>query len=261
MIPAGKATFYRLTAEELQRKKERDSIGLLAEKRLHSILKRWVTDDFSCHEVRIGGEAGGKRYAVADVCLPNGEIAEIQTGALYPLRQKMDFYLNGTSRRVTLIHPVIAEKYLNRIPAEGSAGGTRRKSPKKETVLSAAGQLKPFVRYFETGRFEVWFVTLAAEEFRLSGGASTHGGRGGRGKRFDLIPTELLGVTVINSIADLRPLLPENLPAHFTAKEFAACARPIGGFALYDLLFVLEAGGLIEKCGRKGRSAVYERKY
>ena len=40
MIPAGKATFYRLTAEELQRKKERGSIGLLAEKRLHSVLKR-----------------------------------------------------------------------------------------------------------------------------------------------------------------------------------------------------------------------------
>lgn len=259
MIPSGKATFYRLTAEEVQRKKERGSIGLLAEKRLHSVLKRWVTDDFSRHEVRVRSETGGKRFAVADVCLENGEVAEIQTGALYPLCRKMDFYMNDTNRRVTLIHPVLTEKHVTRISPEGGTVGTRRRSPKRETVLAAAGQLKPFAKYFETGRFEVWFVSLAAEEFRLSRVSSRGKGRGSR--RFELIPTELFGVTVLKSLRDLLPLLPEDLPARFTAKEFAARVRPIDSFALYDLLFVLEEGGLLQKCGKEGRSAVYEKRY
>lgn len=254
MIPAGKTTFYRLSAEELQRSKTRDSIGLLAEKRLHATLKRWVADDFSLHEVRVRSETGSKRYAVADVCLENGEIAEIQTGALYPLCRKMDFYMRETTRRVTLIHPVLAEKYISRIGGGGEVGA-RRKSPKKETVLAAAGQLKPFVHYFETGRFEVWFVLLTAEEFRLAAPLKKGKGRGVR--RYELIPTELHGVTVLRGVQDLLPLLPPDLPESFTAKEFAAKARPIGGFALYDLLAVLEAGGILQKCGKKGRSFVY----
>lgn len=257
MTPAGKATFYRIAAEELAREKARESIGLLAEKRLHSVLKRWVTDDFACHEVRIRGKDNTKRYAVADVCLPDGEIAEIQTGALYPLCGKMEFYFKETNRPVTLIHPVIAEKHVSWISPEDGSVSARRKSPKKETVLSAAGQLKPFAAYFETGRFEVWLPVLRAEEYRLADGWGRGGKRGSH--RFELIPTDLSEVVVLRGARDLIPFLPPDLPARFTAKELAALAKPLSGFALYDLLALLCAGGVLFKAGKAGRSTVYEK--
>ena len=259
MTPAGKATFYRIAAEELSREKARESIGLLAEKRLHSVFKRWVTEDFACHEVRIRGENSSKRYAVADVCLPGGEIAEIQTGALYPLCKKMEFYLKETTRPVTLIHPVITEKHVSWISPEDGSVSARRKSPKRETVLNTAGQLKPFAAYFETGRFEVWLPLIRAEEYRLADGWGRGGKRGSH--RFERIPTDLSEVVVLRGVRDLIPYLPPDLPARFTAKEFAARAKPLGGFALYDLLALLCAGGVLQKTGKEGRSSVYETRF
>lgn len=259
MTPAGKATFYRIAAEELSREKARGSIGLLAEKRLHSVFKRWVTEDFACHEVRVRGENNPKRCAVADVCLPGGEIAEIQTGALYPLCRKTEFYLKETDCSVTLIHPVITEKRVSWISPEDGGVSAGRKSPKKETVLNTAGQLKPFAQYFETGRFEVWFPLIRAEEYRLADGWGRGGKRGSH--RFERIPTELSEVVVLRGVRDLIPFLPESLPRRFTAKEFAARAKPLGGFALYDLLALLCAGGVLQKTGKEGRSNIYEKRF
>ena len=40
---------------------------------------------------------------------------------------------------------------------------------------------------------------------------------------------------------------------------FAALAKPLSGFALYDLLALLCAGGVLFKAGKAGRSTVYEK--
>ena len=91
-----KITFEKLCYEELGRVKERDGIGLYAEKRLHSVLKRWLCDDFATHEQNVAGRDEKKRKFIADVLTPDGHIFEIQTGSLYPLQQKLAFYLEKT---------------------------------------------------------------------------------------------------------------------------------------------------------------------
>ena len=93
MRESDKIRFERLCHEELLRTKERDGIGLLAEKRLHSVLKRFVCDDFSCHEQKVPAQDEKKRRFVADVRTKDGHIFEIQTGKIYPLRQKITFYM------------------------------------------------------------------------------------------------------------------------------------------------------------------------
>ena len=55
MTLAEELRFSRLCHEELSREKVRDGIGLLEEKRLHSIFKRWVCDDFATHEQKVTG--------------------------------------------------------------------------------------------------------------------------------------------------------------------------------------------------------------
>ena len=84
----GKITFARLCHEELLREKERDSIGLYAEKRLHSVLKRWMYDDFNAHEKKVPERDGKISRFVADVLTPSGEIIEIQTGEPFRLAKK-----------------------------------------------------------------------------------------------------------------------------------------------------------------------------
>lgn len=254
MSEADRVRFARLCHEELLRDKERESIGLLAEKRLHAVLKRFVCDDFACHEQKVPQRDGKKRGFVADVLTPAGEIFEIQTAALYPLRRKITFYMQETACRVTVVHPLIAAKTICWMdPATGEVTA-RRRSPRHDTPLSFLGELKPYLPYLGSPRFAVWLPCVAAEEYRLLDGWARGGKRGSH--RYELIPLELTNLFRLAAREDYAVLLPADLPAAFTAKTFGKTAK-IGGYALYDALAVFEGLGAIEKCGKEGRAALY----
>ena len=114
-------SFARLCHEELSREKVREGIGLLEEKRLHSVLKRWICDDFETHEQKVPGRGEKSRKFVADVLTKSGEIFEIQTADLYPMKKKIEFYMSETDHPVTVVETetngpvllVIKESYGN----------------------------------------------------------------------------------------------------------------------------------------------------
>ena len=150
-------TFQKLCYEELLREKERNGIGLYAEKRLHSVLKRWMYDDFTAHEQKVPERGGKISRFVADILTPEGEIIEIQTGELYPLARKIAFYMEKTDLSVTLVHPLIAEKHICWIDPETGEAASRVKSPKRDSALSGLALLKPFAPYLGDARFTVMF--------------------------------------------------------------------------------------------------------
>lgn len=249
--------FLRFCGEELLRRKERSSIGLLSEKSLHSVLKYWVSDDPSDHEVKIFTNAEKKGYVVADVLTKDGEIVEIQTGKLYPLLKKMTFYMESTDRSITLIHPVFEKKTLSWLDPEIGEVVRRRVSPKKETPISAVGLLAPFAAYLGDARFSFWVPLLCVEEYRFLDGWGDGGKRGSH--RYEIFPNDCLSVTVLKTKADYAALLPNDLPPRFTAKEFAAKTRLGRGFLLYDTLAVYCALGILKKGEKIGRSYIYEK--
>lgn len=255
MVPRDRSIFLRCCREESAEQKTRDSIGLLSEKQLHGALKRWVTEDISCHEKKVTANDGTKTFAVADVLTPDREIAEIQTGSLYPLCRKIAFYMEKTDCRVTLIHPLATRKYLSWIDPVSGDITPRRRSPKAKTPLSALGELKPFLPYLGDPRFTVWFPALAMEEYRFLDGRGAGRKRGSH--RMELFPTDLVGVTVLQTKEDYRALFPAGLPPSFTAKEFSARTRLGTGYNLYDVLAVFCALGVLEKGEKRGRSYVY----
>ena len=259
-MQAGKINFLRLLGEELSRQKVRDGIGLLAEKRLHGLLKRWVVDDPACHEVKIVGEGEKPRKFVADVLTPEGEIVEVQTGKLYPMREKLAFYMEQTSYRVTVLHPIYAIKYISWLAPHSGEVTARKKSPLHETPLHALAELKPFIPYLGNARFSLCLPALEVEEFRLLDG---WGGGGKRGShRFELMPLSLLDTYYFSTMGDYAALFPENeeFRAPFTAKAFGKTTR-LRGYALYDALAVFEALGVIERCGKQGRATLYQKTY
>ena len=252
----GKIRFERLCFEELSRVKERDGIGLLAEKRLHSVLKRWMYDDLAAHEIRVFDREGNKSRFVADVLTPEGEIFEIQTADLYPMRKKIEFYMEQTDHPVTVVHPLIAQKHVSWMDPESGEVGRRRKSPLHDTPLTGLAQLKPFTDYLGNSRFTLIFPFLSLDEYRLLDGWGRNKKRGSH--RYELFPLGLEDTLILSQKQDYLDLFPCDLPTPFTAKSFGEHTR-LGGYALYDVLAVFESLGVIRRCGKERRATLFER--
>ena len=258
MSDIGKIRFLRLAGEELSRVKTRDGIGLLAEKRLHGTLKRWICEDEAYHEVKVTGKGEKKRRFVADVLTAEGEIFEIQTGKLYPMRGKIDFYMQETDYPVTVLHPLFREKWITWLDPTTGEVTARKKSPLHENPLHAVAELKPFLPYLGTAHFALCLPALEVEEFRLLDGWGKGGKRGSH--RYELMPLSLLDTLWLREKANYTTLFPtdERLQTPFTAKAFSRVTH-LRGYALYDALTVFEALGVIEKCGKDGRATAWRR--
>lgn len=258
MNDIGKIRFLRLAHEELSRIKTRDGIGLLAEKRLHSTLKRWICEDTRCHEVKITGKGEKKRRFVADILTKNGEIFEVQTGKLYPIRAKIHFYMTETDYHVTLLHPLLREKWICWLNIETGEATARKKSPLHETALHALAQCKPFLPYLGTKRFSICLPALEAEEFRLLDGWGRKGKRGSH--RYELIPLALLDTLSLKERTDYVALFPTDarLNTPFTAKTFGKIAH-LKGYDIYNALAVFEGLDVIKKSGTEGRAALWQK--
>ena len=100
---------------------------LYAEKRLHRILKDFISEDKATQEQSVG------KYT-ADAIVGE-EIFEIQTKSLRPLLPKLSYYLENTEYRVTVVHPIVAEKTLIRAERETGEVLSCKRSPKKGRVF------------------------------------------------------------------------------------------------------------------------------
>ncbi|MBR7181761.1 MAG: hypothetical protein IKD28_03145 [Clostridia bacterium] len=252
----GKIAFARLCHEELSRDKLRDGIGLYAEKRLHGLLKRWVFDDLSAHEQKVAERGGKQSRFVADVLTPDGEIFEIQTAKLYPLRKKIAFYMEKTDYRVTLVHPLAVKKYVSWLDPTSGEVTKRTRVSRTATPLTGISELRPFLKYLDDPRFSVMFPLVELDEYRLLDGWSRDRKRGSH--RYELIPLALHDTCVIESGADILAHFPEGLPDEFVAKDFAKATR-LQGYALYDALAVFVALGAIAPDGKRGRAVLYRK--
>lgn len=257
-MEAGKIRFMRLLHEELSRERVRDGIGLLAEKRLHALLKRWVEEDSTRHEVKVTGRGEKPRRFVADILTAAGEIVEVQTGKLYPLRQKLAFYMEQTHHPVTVLHPLFATKYISWLDRETGEIASRKKSPHHEGVLHGIAQLKPFIPYLGSPRFTLCLPLLEVDEYRLLDGWSHNKKRGSH--RYEIIPMSLLDTCYFREKGDYAAAFPADarLEGAFTAKVFGKVTR-LRGYALYNALAVFEGLGVIEKCGKEKRAALYRK--
>ncbi len=240
-------------------------IGTLREKRLHAAIKRYLCPDDSCHERPVADllctdESPAKtRHMVADI-LCDGEILEVQTGGFFPLRDKVAWYLGHTACRVTVVHPVPAVRYLSWIdPGDGSIL-SRRRTPKRGTVMSVAKELYWLSDFVGDPRFSLRILLIELEEYRMADGWSRDGKRGS--SRYERFPTALLGDVTLSTPADYATyFLPSKapLPSPFTAADYAR-ATGIRGKATYSTLRILEHLRIIRETEEKlGRSRGYER--
>lgn len=243
-----KEKFEALCASEsytLSALSEEEGIGIYNEKRLHKILKRSICDRESCFEVKVG------KYT-ADI-LADGRIYEIQCAGLYPLKDKIAYYLAETDCEITVVHPLIVKRTIIRAEREMGEVARVRRSPKKERVEDILPMLFHLAHAFESGRFSLSLVLIEVEEYRYSEAV-----RYRRSGRYDseLFPTAFVGIEEFSSPHDFERFIPSELRGReFSPAEYIP-HTPLKARDAYSALKFLAEVGLLSR-RKDGRRVLY----
>ena len=243
-ISADTEKFEALCRECSDKWRAVDAIGTYNEKRLHMIFKRFFCSEPECYEIKVGNY-------VADI-LNCGRITEIQTGHLYPLREKLGFYLEQTEYAITVVYPVIESKRIVRIERDTGEVIRSRRSPKRVGYGEIMTELYKIAEFIGNKRLEIVIPHIAVEEHRYSD--ERHRYR--RAGKFDseVFPQKLLEYERFCGVEEYAFLL-DGTPESFTAKEYGVITG-LKGRGLYSTLNLLCSLGLLTR--RKGDARAYE---
>lgn len=219
-------------------------IGTLGERTLHAALKLYYEPDTDLHEVGVG------RY-VADIKNADG-ITEIQTRGFSSLGKKLDAFL--PEGQVTVVYPLAAKKWIAMLDPETGTLGEKHRSPKKETPLDALWELSFILPHLGDANLTVRLPMLEVLEFRRRGGRRWKNST----TRLERLPLDLIDEAVFRTKDDYRALLPAELPAVFTAADFAKAAKRSKNFT-QKALKTLCALDAVERCGKAQNAYLYRR--
>ncbi len=228
---------------------QEEGIGTLQEKRLHSVVKHFLCEDESFHEVGVQGS----RY-VSDVRIGN-EVYEVQTGAFHPMAKKIAYYLENTDYTVHIVHPVPWVRWLSWIDESVPEVSPRKRVARTEKTVDLLAQLYCLLPFLNNPRLHFQLLYVEVYDFRLKAG-----GKEGRKKsmRYERIPLSLLGQRHFHGREDFRLLIPEGLPQHFTVGDFSKLSG-LRGRDAYSAVRVLAAMELVQQGENIGRSMGWRR--
>ncbi len=246
------ARFERLCIEAAGRGRTDGAYGFgtLAEKRLHAVIKKYLCEDERLHEVPLEG-----RRFVADIC-EGREITEVQTGGFYPMRKKIDYYLQNTEYTVTVVHPIAAVRRLSWVDPESFEIQKPRRVA-GERAIALLPELYSLLPHLGDPRLRFRLLLLEVHDFRLQNGKRSADGKKGS-TRYERMPISLIDELDFCSPEDFRIFIPDALPAHFTVKMFAELTK-LRSRDAYSAVRVLDALGLIEKAPDIGRAMAWTR--
>ena len=233
--------FKRAKAKILAETVSTEGVGGLNERSIHKILKLAIEPNTDCHEVKFLG-------SVADVKNEQG-IFEIQTKSAYTIKRKLEKFLEHSP--VTLVVPIIKEKYLRYVDAETGEILPPKRSPRPESVYTALNSMFSLTSLFSLDNFKLMLVFLSADEYKYK--VKKKGQR-----RLDAIPREILEVREITSPEDFSEFFPRTLGEEFVAREFARAIKKSSRFTYFVIKFY-ENLGFIENIGKRGRAILYRR--
>lgn len=215
---------------------------------LHRQLKDHYAPRGALVEQRVG------RYRI-DV-VRGRELIEIQLASLSAIRDKIATLL--TEHRVRIVKPIIATKYLVKQKRAGGEVVSRRRSPKRGTLLDVFEELAHFTRVYPHPRLKLEVVLIEVEEWRFPG----HGRRRRWRKNDHQVEDQRLiavgeGMT-FRSAADLGKLLPPKLPRPFHTGHIAA-GLEVQRWIAQRMAYCLRQTGAIETVGKERGAWLYKR--
>ncbi|MCL2129932.1 MAG: hypothetical protein FWH35_06215 [Treponema sp.] len=223
------------------------AIGTMKESSLHRSLK-FEYSGWEGHTETLAGSY------VCDGRTKKGELIEVQTGSFGPLKEKAKKLT--IKNKLRIIHPIIAQKFIELYSVEGALLH-KRKSPKKGSIWDLFNALiyAPELPLLKNLAIELAVVDVM--EKRVDDGKGSWRRKGV--SIADHAISARHGSVLLKSQKDYLKFIPFIKNEQFTVKEFGGKAG-IGTDLARKTLYVLGKMGLVEKTGKQGRAFVYRRK-
>lgn len=218
---------------------------------LHKRLKEIYASDESQIEQRVG------RFII-DV-IRGKELIEIQFSSLSSINRKVETLLKD--HKVRVVKPLVMQKQLVRCAAKGEQAVSRRKSPKRGSLLDIFDELIYFTRVFPHRnlilevpliRIEEWTYPTPASKMRVR--------RRRRPKKYtveDQKLVEVLETYEFRKSSDLIKLIPsKELPKPFDTAQLASALQTKRWIA-QKVAYCLRHMKAIKEVGKKGNAILY----
>lgn len=213
---------------------------------LHHSLKDVYSDGQAQTEVKVG------RYRIDVVAF--GELVEIQVSRLSAIRKKVAALLG--EHRVRVVKPLIREKLLVKQETAEGPVISRRRSPKRGSLLDLFDELCAFRGIFPHPQLAVEVVLVDVEEWRLPRPTPKRRYRQRDYSVFDLRLREICEIRCLRSASDLLQMIPLGLAEPFDTGMLAA-AMGIPRWQARRVVYGLRVLGGIEQVGKCGNAKLY----
>lgn len=215
---------------------------------LHQRMKRMYAKDESQVEQRVG------RYVI-DV-VRGKELVEIQFSSLAAINRKIAALVEENTVRV--VKPLVVRKQLIRCAAKGERVVSRRKSPKRGSILDLFDELIYFTRVFPHPNLTLEVPLIHIEEWTYPT-PKTKKRRRRPPKKFTVEDQRLVDVVEtfeFHTSRDLLKLIPGKLPTTFDTADIAtALDQP--RWVAQKVAYCLRHMQAITETGKKGNAILY----
>lgn len=215
---------------------------------LHRELKQRYVTEGALVEQRVG------RYRI-DV-VRGKELVEIQLASLSAIRDKIAALVKD--HRVLVVKPIIAGKFLVKRRRAGGRIVSRRRSPKRRTLLDLFEELVHFTRVFPHRRLTLEVPLVEIEEWRYPGHGRRRWRRDNDHQVEDQRLLHVLEVHRFHVAADLCRMLPESLPQPFHTGLMAE-GLGVERWIAQRMAYCLRRTGAIQSVGKLRGAWLYER--
>ena len=222
------------------------NIGVLNEGALHAALKAQYVGADGQVEVSFGD-------FVADV-LCDGVIYEIQTSSFSGLARKM--HALAELSPIVLVHPIPQAKYLLRLRDTETGEFTRRRSPKRGTIVHILRELVYLPELLNHPNFSVEVVLTEEEELQTYDPKARRGRGGWRRKGRHLL--NVVERCRLSCADDLWSFVQDGVPEEFATQELAAAMGQPKSLA-QQLAYCLRHLSAVDICGKTGNALIYRR--
>ncbi len=224
----------------------KNGIGTLNEHSLHSIIKNYIEEDESKHEVKVCGY-------VADIFNDNG-ITEIQTRNFSVLNRKLEKYLD--EHDVTIVYPCAHIKHIVWIDPETGECVKRNRSPRVGDGRAFLYEASRIRTYLGHPRLKFVVMLIDMDEHKLLNG------RGPERKIFasreEMRPLSLFDIIEIHKASDLKKILPPDFPGDsFKFSDFEKVMRMKGRTARFSMNALVEFGA-VDIVGKDKNAFIYK---
>lgn len=227
------------------------TFGTFSEKSMHRILKNYIDQDTSHHEISIGKH-------IADI-FDGKKITEIQTRDFKSIKQKLPILLKDYP--VEIVFPVCKEKFVCWVDNETGEISKKRRSNKHATICEILPHLYTIRNLLDEKNLSFRIVSVSATEYRILDGWSDDKKKGSH--RAELIPIEIFSETKIKSKKDYINFLTQigfdektNQEGGFTSKDFSKASKLSIGKSRTALLVLTKMEAVL-RVGKKSNAIVY----